>query len=174
MTCSPRGKDSFQRALRLSGALALFFGWLAAGLAAQAGSPDAAAVYRRLASRVVKVQCIETSSGAKATIGSGFFVSPRGHLITNYHVISDLVARPDRYRAELIDLRDRVRPVRILAIDVVHDLALLRTEPGGDPWFALAPAAPDRGARLFSLGHPLDLGLSIVEGTFNGLLEHTL
>jgi hypothetical protein len=31
-----------------------------------------------------------------------------------------------------------------------------------------------QGDRLYALGHPNDLGLSIVEGTYNGLLRHTL
>jgi hypothetical protein len=57
---------------------------------------------------------------------------------------------------------------------VVHDLALVRASRPPVHWFALAEAAPEQGDRLFSLGHPLDLGLSIVEGTYNGLLEHSL
>jgi hypothetical protein len=137
-------------------------------------NPDAALVYRRFAARVVKIQAVEKSSGAKSGIGSGFFVSRRGDVVTNYHVVSSLVNQPDRYRAELIDSRDVARAADILAIDVVHDLAVLRVEPAGDPWFELAPRRMDRGARLYSMGHPLDLGLSIVEGTYNGLLEHTL
>jgi serine protease Do len=148
------------------------WGW--AGLPAQAVNPDAALVYRRLAPRVVKVQAVEKSSGAKAAIGSGFFVSASGEVVTNYHVVSALVNQPDRYRADLIDSRDVSRPVEILAIDVVHDLAVLSVEPAGDPWFDLVPTAVERGTRLYSMGHPLDLGLSIVEGTYNGLLEHTL
>jgi hypothetical protein len=32
----------------------------------------------------------------------------------------------------------------------------------------------EQGTRLYSLGHPRDLGLTIVEGTYNGLLQHTL
>jgi hypothetical protein len=31
-----------------------------------------------------------------------------------------------------------------------------------------------QGRRLFALGHPRDLGLAIVEGTYNGRLQHTL
>jgi serine protease Do len=161
-------------ALRISGALALLCLWGWAGLPAQAVNPDAALVYRRLAPRVVKVQAVEKSSGAKAAIGSGFFVSASGEVVTNYHVVSALVNQPDRYRADLIDSRDVSRPVEILAIDVVHDLAVLSVEPAGDPWFDLVPTAVERGTRLYSMGHPLDLGLSIVEGTYNGLLEHTL
>ncbi|MDX2121589.1 MAG: serine protease [Gemmatimonadota bacterium] len=162
------------RALRISGALAVLGVALGSGLPAQAGSPDAALVYRRFAARVVKIQSIEKRSGAKSAIGSGFFVSGAGHVVTNYHVVSELINRPERYRAELVDGGERSRPVEVLAIDVVHDLAVLQAGPAGDPWFTLAPASPDRGTRLYSMGHPHDLGLSIVEGTYNGLLEHTL
>ena len=161
-------------ALRTSGALALFGLAIAVQLQAQAANPDAAEVYRRFAPRVVKIQAVERSSGAKSAIGSGFFVSPAGHVITNYHVISALVHEPSRYRADLIDNRDATRPVEILAVDVVHDLAVLQVAPADDPWFPLAGVRVERGTRLYSMGHPLDLGLSIVEGTYNGLLEHTL
>ncbi len=143
-------------------------------MGAQAGGPDAAEVYRRFAPRVVKIQSVEKSSGAKSAIGSGFFVSPEGHVVTNYHVISELVNLPDRYRAELIDGKDTTRAVEVLAIDVVHDLAVLKVAPRDDPWFDLSAVSLDRGTRLYSMGHPHDLGLSIVEGTYNGLLEHTL
>lgn len=161
-------------ALRISGALALLGLALGTRLHAQSVNPDAAQVYRRFAPRVVKIQAIERTSGAKSAIGSGFFVSPSGKVVTNYHVISALVHEPDRYRADLIDARDVARPVEILAVDVVHDLAILDVAPAGDPWFQLARVPVDRGTRLYSMGHPLDLGLSIVEGTYNGLLEHTL
>jgi len=162
------------RALRFAGALALWGVLPAPRLAAQAGSPDAALVYRQFAARVVKIQSIEKRSGAKSAIGSGFFVSPDGHVVTNYHVVNELVNLPERYRAELVDGAEQVRAVEVVALDVVHDLAVLQVAPAGDPWFALAPIRPDRGTRLYSMGHPHDLGLSIVEGTFNGLLEHTL
>jgi hypothetical protein len=32
---------------------------------------------------------------------------------------------------------------------------------------------PDKGASLYSLGNPMDLGFSIVEGTNNGLMKHS-
>lgn len=162
------------RALRISGALAVWGLLAVSALAAQGGGPDAAEVYRRFAPRVVKIQSVEQSSGAKAAIGSGFFVSAEGHVVTNYHVISELVNVPDRYRVELIDGGDTTRAVQVLAIDVVHDLAVLKVAGQQDPWFDLAPVSLDRGTRLYSMGHPHDLGLSIVEGTYNGLLEHTL
>ncbi|MGH7463354.1 MAG: S1 family peptidase, partial [Longimicrobiales bacterium] len=123
---------------------------------------------------MVKIQVVESGSQAKAGLGSGFYVSDSGLVITNYHVVADLVHNPDRYRAELVVGATTSRDVSILAIDVVHDLAVLRTSVRPREYFALEPAAIRQGDRLYSLGHPNDLGLSIVEGTHNGLLQHTL
>ncbi len=142
-------------------------------LVAQVRSVATSDVFSRYADRVVKIQVVETGSAAKATIGSGFFVSGSGHLITNYHVISKLIHDPDRYRAELIDVAGAVEPVEVLGVDVVHDLAVLGSALRPRAHFALGSVRIAQGNRLYSLGHPEDLGLSIVEGTYNGLLPHT-
>jgi hypothetical protein len=142
-------------------------------LVAQQRSVTTSEVFSRYADRVVKIQVVETGSAAKATIGSGFFVSGSGHLVTNYHVISKLIHDPDRYRAELIDVAGAVQPVAVLGVDVVHDLAVLGTEMRPRSYFSLGPVGIAQGHRLYSLGHPEDLGLSIVEGTYNGHLPHT-
>ena len=119
------------RALRTSGALAVLGLLVVSALTAQGTGPDAAEVYRRFAPRVVKIQSVEQSSGAKAAIGSGFFVSAEGHVVTNYHVISELVNLPDQYRVELIDGGDTTRAVEVLANEFVlrfrrppHELTL--------------------------------------------------
>jgi len=132
------------------------------------------AVFRRYASQVVKLQVVEVRSGAKQVTGSGFFVSADGRVVTNYHVVADLVHEPERYRAELLDSTGVVRPVRVVAVDVVHDLAVVATDVTPRGFFRLAPVSVVQGLRLYALGHPGDLGLSIVEGTYNGRLPHTL
>lgn len=144
-------------------------------LAAQ-GAPAASTseVFRRFADRVVKIQVVETGSAAKSTIGSGFFVGPDGRVVTNYHVVSSLIGKPKQYRVEVIDAHGTTHAGTVLAIDVVHDLAVLTSGARGLPYFELEPVSIAQGNRLFSLGHPRDLGLSIVEGTHNGLLLHTL
>jgi len=141
-------------------------------IAAQESNVATSDVFRHYADRVVKIQVVETGSAAKATIGSGFFATPDGELVTNYHVVSKLINSPDRYRAEMIDLAGAAHPVRILGVDVVDDLALLATEAHEHSFFSLGPVKVAQGARLYSLGHPEDLGLSIVEGTYNGYLPH--
>ena len=132
------------------------------------------AVFRQFAGQVVKVQVTEVRSGAKTVTGSGFFVSAAGHVLTNYHVVSDLVRKPEHYRAELVDSSGATRAVTVVAVDVVHDLAILNSGVPVPRWFELAPVSIAQGLRLYSLGHPGDLGIAIVEGTFNGRLPHTL
>src|SRR5687767_4176571 len=141
------------------------------GLAAQPPQPAAptgsatADVFRRNADRVVKIQVVETASAAKASIGSGFFVTDRGHIVTNYHVVSELVHAPERYRAEVIDLQGAVHPVAVLGVDVVHDLAVLSADLRPPAHFTLDSLVIAQGNRLYAMGHPADLGLVIVEGT---------
>jgi hypothetical protein len=69
--------------------------------------------------------------------------------------------------------------VELLAIDVQHDLAVVRLK-GKAPaagWPTLQFAVDDslqQGDRVFSLGNPLDLGFAISEGTHNGRPERSL
>jgi serine protease Do len=163
--------------LRVARALALAttFASLAATAAASAQQPvGTAAVFRRHSDRVVRIQVVESGSAAKSTLGSGFFVGDRGLVITNYHVISRLVTDSARHRAELTDTRGATHPVRVLAIDVVHDLAVVQFDGTPATWFDIRPVALDQGERLYALGHPLDLGLTIAEGTYNGELKYVL
>lgn len=131
-------------------------------------------VFSRYADRILKVQVIEIGSSAKASIGTGFFVSADGLMLTNYHVIAERIHEPENSRVEVIGPDGAATEVEVIAVDVVHDLAVLRTGMSTPHHFMLEPVTIPQGARLYSLGHPSDLGLSIVEGTYNGNLRHTL
>jgi serine protease Do len=136
--------------------------------------PETEKVFGKYSDRVVKIQVVEKDSGAKAVIGSGFFVDPHGQIVTNYHVISKLILHPDRYRAELAGPTGGIRPLSALAVDVINDLALVKAEANDAPFFRIATKEPQQGMRLYSMGFPQDIGLSIVEGTYNGLMKHAL
>lgn len=131
-------------------------------------------MFDRFADSVAQIRIIETSSGAKAVIGSGFAAGDAEHVVTNYHVVSQLVYHPDRYRGEAVRRDGSVVPLRLQAIDVVHDVAVAAGDAPVGPPLRAAAAATAQGARLYALGYPLDLGLTIVEGTYNGFLDHTL
>ncbi len=123
--------------------------------------------------RVVKIEVIERGSRTKNSLGTGFFIDDRGQLVTNYHVVSEAIRKPHLYHLEYV-VDGESRPAKVLAVDVVHDLAIVGVEDRETEGFALTDARPAQGSKVYSLGHPHDLGLTIVEGTYNGLLEHRL
>ena len=133
-------------------------------------------LFERIKGRVAQVRIIERRSGTRSSIGSAFFVSPEGHAITNYHVVSSIVHHPEDYTAELVrEGKDsEAVPVRLVDVDVVHDLAVIQQDGPVQDWFTLAAKAPPQGTRLFAMGNPHDLGTTIVEGTYNGLVQDAL
>lgn len=131
-------------------------------------------LFERIKRRVAQVRIIERRSGTKSSIGSAFFVSAEGHAITNYHVVSDLVFHPEDYTAELVRDGQEPLPVKLLAVDVVHDLAVVHMGQPVPDFFPLQDKAPPQGTRLFAMGNPRDLGTTIVEGTYNGLVQDAL
>jgi serine protease Do len=157
--------------------LALLASWFApvgpAVAADAAPGSDTREIFDRYSSRVVQIRVVEAASGAKAATGSGFAVDAAGRVITNYHVVSQVIQHPERYRAQLAVDDDDPRELRILAFDVVHDLALVASDLVFERFFPLGEAELRKGRRIYSLGNPYELGLSIVEGTYNGLLEHS-
>lgn len=151
----------------------LMLGAMTTALHAQATGVATSDVFQRYADRVVKIQVVETGSAAKSGIGSGFFVSADGLLVTNYHVVAELIQSPGRYRAEFVDAAGATHAAELKGVDVISDLAILSTTSPPGRHFEITVDAVPQGARLYSLGHPRDLGLSIVEGTYNGQLAHT-
>ncbi|MDT8448873.1 MAG: serine protease [Wenzhouxiangellaceae bacterium] len=122
------------------------------------------------------VEVVERVSNNKNAQGSAFAVTDDGVLATNYHVVSEFVLDPERYSLRYRDSGGNAGPLEVLAVDVLHDLALVRLagKPPVEPPrpFELAPDLPKSGATLLALGNPYDIGISIVPGTYNGLLEN--
>ena len=161
-------------------------GWLCAVLAvvfssaassttvSAADNGSAQAVFASVKDQVVQVRLIDQAGNAKTALGSGFVVSDDGRIISNYHVVSGLVNHPERFRAEYLDQKGATGKLDLLDIDVVHDLALLRVSGFPPAHFAIRAELPAMGERLYSMGNPYDLGLIIVEGNYNGLLQKSL
>jgi S1-C subfamily serine protease len=147
---------------------------LPAGLRAQSAGLTTPDIFKQYSERVVKVEVVEIGSAAKASIGTGFYADRAGRIVTNYHVISKLVHSPERYRIEITEQAGQAAAAVVLGVDVVYDLAVLRRASPGKGFLSFEAREVEQGTRLYSLGHPRDLGLTIVEGTHNGLLKHTL
>lgn len=138
-------------------------------------SSSAQRVYERTRARLVQVRTLLKTQDSQSSVGSGFLVSDEGHLITNYHVVSEYALQPDRHRLVFADADGHQGALQLLAIDVIHDLALLRPAEAnafkGRGALGFRSESPPRGARVFSLGNPLDVGFAVMEGSYNGLAE---
>src|SRR5918993_630004 len=81
------------------------------------------AVFERFKGSVVTVEVLPRAGEAKSTLGSGYAAADR-RFDTNYHVVGSYVRHPDRYAIRL-KTPAGVVPAKLLAFDLINDLALL-------------------------------------------------
>ena len=130
-------------------------------------------VFNAKRAALFQVKVLDAPSGDRSSLGSGFAVSE--HIVaTNYHVIARYVDSPERVQLELVDQRQNTHQVEIVDVDVVNDLALLRAEVALPQYLRLAEQEPARGTVIYALGNPFDLGMSVTQGIYNGVREHSL
>lgn len=140
------------------------------------GSSAAERIYGGARSRLIQVRTLLSTTGQQVSLGSGFLVNSAGRAITNYHVVSQVALEPGTYRLEYANTEGARGEAKILAIDLANDLAVIRLDLGDASYFQFDErrlAELTKGERLYAMGNPLDLGFSIVEGTYNGLVEHS-
>lgn len=138
-------------------------------------SAAAESIYAAARPGLLQIRTLVEAAGRQSSIGSGFLVTSDGLAVTNYHVVSQYVLEPKTYRLEFARPDGGQGKLKLLQIDVANDLAIVQLEGAKLPHLdfdaaALADAAP-RGERLYAMGNPLDLGFTIVEGTYNGFVE---
>ena len=97
------------------------------------------------------------------SLGSGFFISDQGYIVTNYHVIAGAkqlaVATHDR----------RLIEAKLIGIDTFRDLALLKID---ESYPALPLSDSDNvkvGNKVIAIGNPLGLSFTVTEGIVSGL-----
>lgn len=143
-------------------------------------------IYADAKPRLIQIRSLIKSTGNQSSIGSGFFVTADGLALTNYHVISQVALEPDTYRLEFEGADGQRGSLELVAFDVNNDLAAVRLQPADvssgkftkiNPFkissraqSAKSDAGLQKGERLFAMGNPLDLGFTIVEGTYNSLV----
>ena len=150
----------------------------AATSASDAVSVSASRAFERARSQLVQIRTVLKGQASQTSVGSGFFVSTAGHIITNFHVVSEAALSPESHDLLYVTADGREARVTLLMIDVRHDLALLKAaDKPAKPFEALSfrPASEPlrQGERMVSLGNPLDVGFAIVEGLYNGLVERS-
>ena len=145
-------------------------------------SLSARKVYEQARSQLVQIRTVLKGRASQTSVGSGFVVTAQGHILTNFHVVSEAALKPDRHDLVYVTADGREAPVQILQLDVLHDLALLRAGDAGagaaGKAFDALPFRPanaplSQGERIYSLGNPLDVGFTITQGTYNGLVRRS-
>ncbi len=137
-----------------------------------AGALDSEAVFERTERAVFQIRVINRETGKKSSIGSGFIYERPDRLATNYHVVSRFIEKPETYDLRYLAADGSEGPLQLIGVDAVHDLALVQAPQAlGDPLVIGEP--PAKGAGLFAMGNPLDLGLTIPAGTNGGVLSQT-
>lgn len=112
--------------------------------------------------------------GLSSNGGSGFFISPDGLAVTNYHTIDDAIfATATLITGEVFEVE------RVLYYDTEADLALLRISRTSKdqkttvPFFACLEMAkePDlrRGDQVYTIGVPLGITMSISDGVVSSV-----
>ena len=103
-------------------------------------------------------------------LGSGFFLTEEGYLITNFHVIEgETQISIEVYHQRNGQLeRKSYKQVRIIAMNKFQDLALLKVDEKEAPKFSyVAVGDADNlsvGERVFAIGSPLGLERTVTEG----------
>ena len=134
----------------------------------------ASQVFEEARERIYQIRTLTADGDAVNSTGSGFLVGKDGLIATNWHVISDAILDPGRYRLEAIRTDGRHLPLSVVAIDAMNDLVLLRAADESGVPFIINDAPLVKGAKGFSLGNPSSIGFTVVEGTYNGVVAKSL
>ena len=138
---------------------------------AAVASTAARVILDRVRPAMIQIKGFFGTNTAEAFHGSGFAVAQRGVFLTNWHVVSEAVLYPEKYRLEYRTPTGATGRVTVRAIDIRHDLALVEAQGLAPAPLALRPDVAIKGERAFSIGFPLDVGLTITEGISNGRIE---
>ncbi|MCE4556913.1 S1 family peptidase [Roseateles cellulosilyticus] len=145
-------------------------------------SASARRLYERSKGQLLQIRTLLKTQDSQASVGSGFLVSNDGHIVTNYHVVSQFALEPESYRLRYATTDGQGGALELLDFDARRDLALLRAvedgKGGGLKGRGALQFRPQsqplaKGERIYSMGNPHDVAFAVVEGNYNGLVERS-
>ena len=116
-------KSSIKQLKQFSLLLLLLMGF---NVSAQTSSVTNSDLFEKQKTGLFVIQSVDITSGNKTSVGSGFRLSESGLLASNYHVVSDHVLHPDEFELQFVNSNDEQGEVKVVAVDVINDLALLQ------------------------------------------------
>ncbi len=128
-------------------------------------------LYEKVQSQVLVVKTATSEDSPRRSYGSGWVYSVDGLLVTNFHVVSEAFSTSDIYKI-FVGQDDQWQTAKIVNVDVTHDLALLKVPNKFKSSLKISNKNMAVGDRVYSLGLPQDLNMSIIEGVFNGFISN--
>lgn len=126
---------------------------------------SASELYVRASPSVLYIENFDIN-GKLAGMGSGFLVTPDGHVVTNLHVIRG---------ADTVTVRlssGATTAVQgVLCFDEAHDIAVLDIGGSRHDYLQLSMVKPTVGARVYAIGNPRGFTGTLSEGLVSGLPE---
>ena len=108
-------------------------------------------IYNSVKNSVVTIQ---TNKGR----GSGVIVTDDGHVVTNEHVISGAS------RVNIISLDNNVYPAKVVGIDAITDIALLKSDFKGKAISFSDSSTVKIGDIVLAIGNPFGVGQTLTKG----------
>jgi S1-C subfamily serine protease len=134
---------------------------------ATGGAQDVSSIYRNIGPSVVVVQRYDEKK-QRTGIGTGFFVSSGGNVVTNHHVLRG---------AAFADIRvssGKVYPVRnVMAEDPENDLIMVSVEipPYEVQPLTVRASLPAIGERVVVIGSPMGLDQTVSDGIVSAIRD---
>ena len=135
---------------------------------------DLADTIEHVKQAVVGVGTYASIRGVQARYrGTGFVVADGRHVVTNAHVLpSELNSERNEYIAVFVGVKGQVRQAEKVAVDAVHDLALLKI--GGASLSSLSLGNPSQvreGEGIAFTGFPIGPVLGLYPVTHRGIIS---
>ncbi len=126
-------------------------------------------IYQLAKPAVVSILALDSQFKSLGT-GTGFFVSADGLLVTNHHVIDDATILVIKFHDGTSQFVNSA-----LVLNEQWDLAVLRVDGASGSYLNIRDEPlPSPGARVFALGHPLDLEYTFTEGIVSAIRDDPL
>lgn len=158
----PVGANSIQPAIA-SGAAASV---VAVAPATPLNSQDVNAIAKN---SVFRLSTLLPKAKSKALHGTAFVVDTSGLLLTNFHVVQTLLLSDQKLKLKLEVPGAADLEPRVLMVDVVNDLALIKVDhtfPRALPLMSLGKVS--EGEVIYSMGFPANDQLTFAQGNYGG------
>ncbi len=92
-------------------------------------------------------------------VGSGFFISDDGYILTNHHVVKNAI------KIRVVDIDNNEYTAKKVGVDPRTDLALLKIKKSGTPYIKLGNSnRVEVGEWVLAIGNPLGQDLTVTSG----------